>query len=230
MGIWELAGYGLLCLASWLLGGVPTAYIVGRLAKGVDLRDYGSGNVGASNLYRQAGKRWVPLMVLADGFIKGAVPVLLVWLALGVAWSSALVIGPPLLAVAGNNWSPFLRLQGGRGLMVAAGSLIVFSPPVLAVSLLTALIGWKVFKSSGLWVLIALALLPLWLYWQQGHLSLVWYALGLLGLVVLKRLLSNWTPFPEGLSRRKVLLNRLVRDRDVDDREQWIERAPSGLS
>lgn len=230
MGTWELAGYGLLCLASWLLGGVPTAYIVGRLAKGVDLRDYGSGNVGASNLYRQAGKRWVPLMVLADGFIKGAVPVLLTLFALRVDSSSVLVIGPPLLAVAGNNWSPFLRLQGGRGLMVAAGSLIVFSPPVLAVSLLTAIIGWKVFKSSGLWVLIALVLLPLWLYWRPGDLSLVWYALGLLGLVVLKRLLSNWTPFPAGLSRRKVLLNRLVRDRDVDDREQWIERAPSGLS
>ena len=230
MGTWELAGYGLLCLASWLFGGVPTAYIVGRLAKGVDLRDYGSGNVGASNLYRQAGKRWIPLMVLADGFVKGALPVLLARFALGVDFASALIIGPPLLAVAGNNWSPFLRLQGGRGLMVAAGSLMVFSPPVLAVSLLTALIGWKVFKSSGLWVLIALALLPLWLYWQHNHLSLVWYALGLLGLIVLKRLLSNWTPFPEGLSRRKVLLNRLVRDRDVDDREQWIERAPSGMS
>ncbi|MYE39175.1 MAG: hypothetical protein F4X27_02965 [Chloroflexi bacterium] len=55
---------------------------------------------------------------------------------------------------------------------------------------------------------------------------MVWYSIGIVGLALLKRLLANWSPFPGDLPRRKVFFNRLVRDRDVDDRAQWVERIP----
>ncbi len=68
----DLAG---LYALSYLLGSVPTAYLIGRLAKGVDIRQFGSGNVGGSNLYRQAGKKWVVLLSTFEIFVKGAMPI-----------------------------------------------------------------------------------------------------------------------------------------------------------
>ncbi|MED5405413.1 MAG: hypothetical protein VX484_05465, partial [Chloroflexota bacterium] len=93
--------------------------------------------------------------------------------------------------------------------------------------------GWKIGKSSGLWVLISLILLPLWSYLLHENLldqnlNMVWYSLGLLGIVILKRLSANWTSFPGGVSRKKVLFNRLFRDRDVSDRTGWVRRIPDG--
>ena len=84
-------------------------------------------------------------------------------------------------------------------------------------------------------MLISLALLPLGSYLSRGNLidhslNMVWYGLGLLGIVVLKRLLANWSPFPKELSRKRVLFNRLIRDRDVSDRTAWVRRVPEGSS
>ena len=104
-----------------------------------------------------------------------------------------------------------------------------FSPALLGVSAFIAIGGWAVTKNSGLWVLIALVLMPVFGWLLHGHLSLVWLSLGVLGIVVLKRLSSNWTPFPQGVSRRRVLFNRLVRDRDVEDRTQWVTRMPGAM-
>jgi glycerol-3-phosphate acyltransferase PlsY len=134
------------------------------------------------------------------------------------------------LAIAGNNWSPFLKLQGGRGIAVAGGTLVALSP-ILAIAVAAISIGgWKITKSSGLWVLISLTLLPLIAYLAHDNLNLVWYCFGLLGIVAMKRLSANWTPFPADVSRKKVLLNRLFRDRDVSDRTGWVRRIPEGSS
>ena len=100
----------------------------------------------------------------------------------------------------------------------------------LANNRVAELSGWKFTKSSGLWVLVSLILLPLWAYLLHDNLNLVWFSFGLLGIVVLKRLSANWTPFPEEISRKKVLFNRLVRDRDVSDRTGWVRRIPEGSS
>lgn len=219
-----------LYIGCYLLGSIPTAYIIGRLVRGLDIRDYGSGNVGSANLYEHVGKRWVFPLVAVEVLLKGAVPILAALYLLDISRSSAFLIGPPLLAIAGNNWSVFLKLQGGRGIAVATGTLLALSPVLLVTFAVIAIGGWKLSKSSGLWVLISLTLLPLWAYLLHDSLNLVWYCLGLLGIVVLKRLSANWTAFPEDVSRKKVLLNRLVRDRDVSDRTRWVRRIPEGSS
>ena len=133
----------------------------------------------------------------------------------------------PLLAIAGNNWSVFLRFQGGRGIAVAAGTLLALSPLLLVLSAIVAIGGWALTRSSGVWVLICLALLPAWSILRGDPLMVSLYCAGLLALVVLKRLLSNWTPFPADQPRNKVLFNRLFHDRDVDDRAEWVRRVPS---
>ena len=219
-----------LYIGSYLLGSIPTAYLMGRLVKGVDIRGYGSGNVGSANLYEHVGKRWVVPLVAVEVLVKGALPIWVGLYVLDIDRASAYLIGPPLLAITGNNWSAFLKLQGGRGIAVTGGTLLALSPVLLVASCVMAIGGWKVTKSSGLWVLISLVLLPLWAYLVHDNLNLVWYSLGLLGIVVLKRLSGNWTPFPEDVSRKRVLFNRLVRDRDVSDRTGWVRRIPEGSS
>ena len=219
-----------LYIGAYLLGSIPTAYLIGRLVRGVDIRGYGSGNVGSANLWEHVGKRWVYPVAMAEIFIKGALPIWVALYVLDVDRSSALLIGPPLLAIAGNNWSIFLKLQGGRGIAVAGGTLVALSP-ILAISVAAiSILGWKITKSSGLWVLISLMTLPLIAYLAHDNLNLVWYCFGLLGIVALKRLSANWTPFPADVSRKKVLFNRLFRDRDVSDRTGWVRRIPEGSS
>ena len=219
-----------LYIGSYLLGSFPTAYLIGRLARGVDIRSYGSGNVGSANLYEHVGKRWVYPVAVVEVLVKGALPILVALYVLDIDRSSAYLIGPGLLVLAGNNWSVFLKLQGGRGIAVTGGTLLVLTPILAGVCAVISIGGWKLTKSSGIWVLVSLILLPLWAYLLHDDLNLVWYSLGLLVTVVLKRLSSNWTPFPGDISRKRVLLNRLVRDRDVSDRTEWVRRIPEGSS
>ena len=225
----------LLYIGAYLLGSIPTAYLIGRIVKGVDIRGYGSGNVGSANLYEHVGKKWVYPVATAEVLVKGALPILVAVHILDIGRSSAYIIGPGLLVLTGNNWSIFLKFQGGRGIAVAGGTLLAVTPILAFGCAVISIGGWKVAKSSGLWVLISLILLPLGSYLLHGNilghsLNMVWYSLGLLGIVVLKRLLANWAPFPKEVSRRKVLFNRLIRDRDVSDRTAWVRRSPEAFS
>ena len=246
----------LLYLYSYLIGAAPTAYLLARLVKGIDLRQHGSGNVGGSNILRQVGKRGLIPVLVFDFCFKGVSPSLLAFYLLPPGTPGPLLLAAPLLALIGNNWSIFLRLQGGRGILIVCGMLISLVPLLFAVALLLYLAGWRITRSSGVWVLIALAALPLlallpipiltadWpalaaalsgttaagLPALPGASPVVvsWYSLAILAVVVVKRLLANSATFPEDLPRRKVLFNRLFRDRDVDNRAEWIARVPGG--
>jgi len=222
----DIAG---LYIFSYLVGSIPTAYIIARLVKKVDLRRYGSGNVGSSNLFYHVSRKWVVPLGLFEVLIKGALPVLTGHYLLGLERASGWLMVAPLLAITGNNWSVFLRFQGGRGIAVASGTLLALSPIILVLAFVVAVGGWAITRSSGVWVLVALVLLPAWAGFIDP-LAVSLYCVGLLALVVLKRLVSNWTPLPEDIPRRKVLLNRLLRDRDVDDRAQWMDRVPGSNS
>ena len=221
----EIAG---LDVFAYLVGAVPTAYIIGKLTRGIDIRHYGSGNVGGTNLFSHVGKRWLVPLGLFEVFVKGSSPVWIGDHLLGLERSSAALMVAPLFAIAGHNWSVYLKFQGGRGIAVAGGGLLALAPLLLGGFIVVVLAGWAVTRSSGVWVLISLALLPLWAVIADEPNVIIWYCGGLLALVVLKRLLSNWTPLPEDLSRKRVLFNRLFRDRDVDDRVDWVRRVPRG--
>ena len=79
-------------------------------------------------------------------------------------------------------------------------------------------------------MLISMTLLPTWVVLVRDPVVISYYCIGMLALVVTKRLLSNWTPFPEDLPKGKVLFNRLFLDRDVEDRAEWFTGFPKELN
>ncbi|MGB9661079.1 MAG: glycerol-3-phosphate 1-O-acyltransferase PlsY [Moorellaceae bacterium] len=122
----------LLCLAlGYLLGSVPTAYVVARYLKGWDIRRYGSGNIGATNAFRTMGTG-PGLLVLVIDMLKGTIPVL-IGRAVGGEWLAVLA---GLAAMAGHSWSIFLSWQGGRGVATAAGVFLALAPAALFWALL----------------------------------------------------------------------------------------------
>jgi acyl phosphate:glycerol-3-phosphate acyltransferase len=108
---------------SYLLGSIPTGYIVGALA-GVDIRKVGSGNVGATNVARALGKK-PGLLTLSADVAKGFVPVVVaVWLGL----SPTVVALVASAAFLGHLYPVFLRFQGGKGVATALGILLALAP------------------------------------------------------------------------------------------------------
>ena len=120
--------YLLLAGASYLVGSIPSGFLFGKLARGVDMRRYGSGNIGAANALRTLGAKAFVAVFLAD-FVKGLLPVVVT----GLIWGSPVAqVVAGLAAVAGHNWSVFLRGEGGRGVSTGIGSLFAMCWPVAA--------------------------------------------------------------------------------------------------
>ncbi len=191
--------------AAFLVGGIPFSNIAARLTNGVDLRGVGNGTVSGTGLYRVAG--FGPLAaagVLEIG--KGAVGPLLVGRDHPAA--AALAAG---LAVAGHNWSPFLRGAGGRGVSPAVGALAVVAWPG-SLLLLAGLAGGKLARRAAPGTLLAqLVLIPLLARTRGRHAALAGAAV--LVPMLAKRLLGNAPP--AGPDPGRVYLTRLLHDRDA---------------
>jgi glycerol-3-phosphate acyltransferase PlsY len=144
----------LMLLGAYLLGSVPFAQVLARV-KGLDLRQVGSGNVGAGNLTKTVGPPWGLAAGVLDG-LKGLVPV---WLGLraGLGPGAAGLVG--LAAVVGHSWSVFMRGRAGRGLATAFGLLVALNPPLAIWPAGWAIAGWKI--GGGLAGFIGWGLLPI---------------------------------------------------------------------
>jgi glycerol-3-phosphate acyltransferase PlsY len=127
-------GFG---VAAYLLGAIPVGLLVARI-KGVDIRKVGSGNVGATNVFRSVSKPLGILTFFLDA-LKGFVPAFFfpAWLAScaggGVSGPLAVVYG--VVAVAGHNWPVYLRFKGGKGIATSTGALLGFAPPAAGIGL-----------------------------------------------------------------------------------------------
>lgn len=122
---------------AYLAGSIPTAWIVGK-AKGVDLGSMGSGNYGATNVYRNLGAVPAAIVVLVD-VSKGLLPVLLLPRLLPVeGWSTiAYQVAIAAAAVLGHVYSVFLGFRGGKGIGTAAGAYVALAPWATLVAVLT---------------------------------------------------------------------------------------------
>jgi len=120
-------------LASYLVGAIPASYLAARLFGGIDLRQHGSKNLGATNLYRVLGWRYAIPVGLFD-IAKGAVPVLLFAPRVSASPLFALLCG--VLAVVGHVFSVFVRFRGGKGVATAAGVMLGLTPAALGVAAL----------------------------------------------------------------------------------------------
>lgn len=149
-------------LASYLFGAVPFGLILTRAFTGMDIRTVGSGNIGTANVMRSAGPA-VGVAVMAADILKGALPVLAARY-LGLSdWVQALV---GLAAIAGHNWSVYLRFRGGKGVATSLGVIAVLSP---AVALGVFVLWWlivAVTRFSSVASLVGLLVTPLAMWWK----------------------------------------------------------------
>lgn len=207
----------------YLVGAIPTAYVIARWVKGIDIRTHGSGNVGASNIGRHVGRNYGILVGIFDIFVKGVAPVLVVR-ALGQDLSYQALAGAG--SIVGHNWSIYLKFSGGRGMTVIAGSILVLAWKEFIALAVVTLVGWAIFRSIALWMGIALVLLPLWALLFREPAEFVAYTAVALVLTILKRLLSNPGSELPDLRWRDKVLPRLLYDRDIMKKSDWVKRSP----
>lgn len=109
-------------ILSYLIGSIPTAYIFGRLYKGIDIREHGSGNVGATNVFRVLGKGPGALVLLLD-ILKGVIAVAVISTLLSLDHVVHYIV-LAVFVVGGHNWTVFLNFKGGKGVATSLGVLI----------------------------------------------------------------------------------------------------------
>lgn len=134
----------LLILAAYLLGSIPTGYMVGRYFKGIDIREYGSGSTGATNVLRSVGK-YAAIAVLLIDLLKGSLALAMVNFAyiylpdnlLPSDWYSWLITGAALSAIIGHSKSIWLNFTGGKSVATTLGVLLVMNPAVALGTLAT---------------------------------------------------------------------------------------------
>ena len=165
-------------LASYLLGATPTSYIAGKLGRGIDLREHGSKNLGATNVYRILGWKYAIPVALID-IAKGAVPVLVfshpAWLAVAVGAA----------AVLGHMFSPYVSFKGGKGVATAAGMFLALAP----IAVLIAIPVWGL----CLWLtgyvslssIVAVLTVPVWIaLFRPDSRSPFWASIALVALII----------------------------------------------
>lgn len=127
-----LLAYGVIGAGGYLLGSIPTGYLVAR-ARGVDIRSHGSGNIGATNAFRVLGKT-AGVCVLAADALKGVLAVVLAS-KLGVgARDDWMAVAGGAAAIAGHNYTCWLNFKGGKGIATSAGVMGALLPGALGLS------------------------------------------------------------------------------------------------
>ena len=226
----------LILLTSYFIGSFPTSYLLVRLLKGIDIRDFGSGNVGATNTFRVLGPGPGILVLLID-MAKGAVPVSLITpciadcmgAGLDLAW---LKILSGICAIAGHNWSIFLHFSGGRGIGTALGVILIV-PMINSLTYWdvitfagTIIAGTIILRSSPLPVFIALISVPITSLRLNEPIEITLGFLAIFVIVIIKRVAAQRPAIPN-VTKGQLLLNRLLFDRDIRDKKAWMYRKPA---
>jgi len=166
----------------YVSGSIPFGLLIAKASKGVDVRGIGSGNIGATNVLRAAGKGAAALTLALD-MLKGWAPV-----ALGrvVGASDALVAGVALAAFLGHLYPIFLRFRGGKGVATFLGVLLALLPTVAFMAVGVWLLVAAVFRYSSLAALVAAAASPLLVWLLDGRRDFVALAVVLSGFILIR--------------------------------------------
>ena len=214
-------------LGAYLLGSVPAAYLAAKWSRGIDIRQYGSGNVGATNLLGLTSK-WIAIVVIVFDLVKGMA---MVWAAQLIGLDIAQQVAVGLAAIIGHNWPVFLRFNGGRGILTTLGVIFILVPWLAPIVLVIAF-SFALYHQLALGVLLGTISAPVavWFFSQLlGVADKLPIALGFLAIfliAVLRRLTAPRTSLTVSVPLRQLLVNRLLFDRDIRDREAWIRRQP----
>jgi glycerol-3-phosphate acyltransferase PlsY len=155
-----LMNYIIAIIFAYLFGSIPTGYILAKL-RGINIREVGSGNIGATNVTRALGKGMGAVTLLGDA-LKGLVPVLFAksMLSKNIQNPELILSLTGLSAVLGHVYSIFLKFKGGKGVATALGVLLALMPQVAGITIGLWLIVFLLFRISSLSALTAFALMP----------------------------------------------------------------------
>ncbi len=163
---------GLSLVISYLIGSVPFGYLFGRLVKGVDIRKHGSGNIGATNVFRVVGRQWGIIVLILD-FAKGFLVVtLLAEFFFNLAPAVSIGIYKIVMAIAvisGHNWTVFLGFRGGKGIATSLGTLLGIVPLACGLAVIVWVGTILIWKYVSVASLAAFASPPLFIavFYQQ---------------------------------------------------------------
>ena len=185
-----IAGYIVTAVTAYLIGSVPTGFLVGKM-RGLDIRTVGSGNIGATNVFRALGKPAGLVVLLFDAFkgwvaVAAASTAICRWLmpAAEPQAGEALQIIAALGAVVGHNYTVWLRFKGGKGIATSAGVLLALVPLSLAIIFTVWLFVFTATRYVSLASICASFSLPfaVWLTGRSLTLILVTAALAVLAI------------------------------------------------
>ena len=128
---------------SYFLGSIPFGFIVAYLVKEIDIRNFGSGNIGATNVFRVVGKGWGIFVFILD-FLKGFLPLVLTKFLLTSPQDNYIFVLVAVMSVCGHSWTIFLKFKGGKGVATSLGAMsgLSFIFPELRLVILLALCVW----------------------------------------------------------------------------------------
>ena len=212
----------LIFIVAYLLGSFPTGYLVVKKFAGKDIREVGTGNVGAMNVSRATGKASLFWLTVAVDVGKGA---LAVWLAQNSGQSLSVQALCGVVAVTGHNWSCFLKLAGGRGIGTLIGAFLVLSPKILGFSLIPLALLASIWNAAIGTILFLITAIILAIYFGQ----LV--TVGILPLVsLLPVFIKRLSPIKElSLKKKEIIRNRLLFDDDRPHFDLRIKKILKGL-
>ena len=160
--------YGAVCILAYFAGSLSWGYMLVDLVMGEDIRDFGSGRTGMSNILRTAGGKAAALVFLLDAG-KGALAALL---ARSVAGTVESEVAAALFALCGHNWPVFLGFRGGRGIMPGFGGLSVMAPWIAATGgalFLVVTLSSRILSLGSIVGTLTVALMSLALTFVVGH-------------------------------------------------------------
>lgn len=187
--------FSILIIISYILGSIPTSYLLGKKLRGIDLRQYGSKNVGFTNAFRCLGWK-IGVVALAGDILKGFLPALIFpkflifdsgWL--GVSANSGLVFGAA--AIIGHIWTIFLRFKGGKGVATSLGVFLALTPLPLLITLTICALLILITKFVSLGSITGSIMLPVLIYFMEPQKPSLFVVSILIGLFILIRHREN---------------------------------------
>lgn len=149
----------LIPLISYLLGSIPFGYILVRFTEGKDIRSLGSGNIGATNVFRRSRLNGIATYLLDAG--KGYLAVMIAgWLGGSVEWQAAAAC----IAIAGHIFTVWLRFKGGKGVSTGCGAFLALSPAAVLTTLVAFVLVLALTRYMSAASIAATALFPIWAY------------------------------------------------------------------
>lgn len=208
-------------VTGYLLGAIPSAYIVVRLVKGKDIRQLGSGTVGSFNTYRQAGAKAGIAVAIAD-IGKGTATIAVAHHLLGVTLPFVLAAG--LAAIVGHMWMPFLKFRGGMGMGTAIGviaTLLAFYEYWHQLFIFSGAIGVPFFitRNIALSVTIALLALPVILWVGTKSVPFTIFAAIIFVMIGLKFLPTARAAWAKTKNKRDFFFSNSLRRSEINRRD-----------